>query len=115
MTPHRHPPESRCATQGYASVFYDDSTVQYVRLDQFRLVRDAVEAARRATRCFLPESELPHVPLTLDVFGLYGEVHAIDLLHVQQVSCWDRDAVARHGEDMAVYEAQDGGKQPWES
>lgn len=115
MTPQGHPLESVCATQGYCAVFYDDSSVQRVRLDQFRFIRDSVEAARRASRCFLPEGQLEFTPLTLDVFGLYGEVHALDLLRVQQVSSWPAPAVRRMGEDQALYAAQDEGKQPWES
>ena len=114
MTPQRHPPESVCASQGYCSVFYDDSTVQRVKLDQFRIIRDAVEAARRATRCFVPDAEIPHIPLTLDVFGLYGEIHALDLLRVQQVSSWPSAAVARCAEDAELYDDEDSEREPWQ-
>lgn len=114
MTPYRHPPESVCATQGYTAIYYDDSTVQRVRLDQFRLVRDAAEGARRATRCLMPDAQAPLTPLTLDVFGLYGETHAVDLLHVQQVSLWPPAAVAASEADAALYADEDTEREPWQ-
>jgi len=113
MTPQGHPPESIRARQGFACVWYDDATSQALQLDQFELVRDASEAARRAVRMLMADDEAQRVPLTLTVVGLFGERHCIDLLRVQQVSSWPPSSVAAQSEDAALYVADDPEAEPW--
>lgn len=113
MTPQGHPAGSVRAREGFAIVWYDDSSSQSLRLDQYELVRDAADAAKRATRMMLSDDECRSIPLTLEVVGLFGERHAIDLLRVQQVSAWSPTAVATEAADKALY-ADPGEREPWQ-
>lgn len=112
MTPQGHPPESIRARQGFAVVWYDDATSQALRLDQFELVRDAAEAAKRAVRMLMPDAQAESVPLSVTVLGLFGEQHCIDLLHVQQVSAWPASAVAAQTDDARHYATEE--REPWQ-
>lgn len=114
MTPQRHPSESVRAREGFALVYYDDSTSQSIRLDQGPLVRDAAEAAKRAVRCLMPDAQAESIPLSLEVIGLFGETHAIDLLRVQQVSRWPPLSVKRCDDDGELYEASQAEWEPWQ-
>lgn len=113
MTPQRHPPGSVRAREGFALVYYDDSTSQPIRLDQGPLVRDAAEAAKRAVRCLMPDSEAATIPLSLEVIGLFGELHTIDLLRVQQVSRWPPRSVKACDDDGELYERADPEREVW--
>ena len=113
MTPQGHPRESIRAREGFTCVWYDDATSQALRLDQFELVRDATEAAKRAVRMLLPDDEAQRLPLTLTVVGLFGERHALDLLRVQQVSAWPPSSVAAQYEDAGWYQVDDTEAEPW--
>lgn len=113
MTPQGHPPSSVRAREGFAIVWYDDATSQALRLDQFELVRDASEAAKRATRMMVSDDEGQRTPLSLTVVGLFGERHCVDLLRVQQVSAWPASAVAAQSDDAALYVVDDPEAEPW--
>lgn len=114
MTPFRHPPDSIRARDGYVTVWYDDSTSCDVHRESFDALIHAVEGARRATRCFLPEGQIEGTPLTLVVRGLFGNRHAIDLLRAQQISDFPPEAVRRSAQDAALYQTDDEEKEPWQ-
>lgn len=114
MTPQRHPPTSVRARMGYVCVWYDDSTSCDVHPEAFEPILHALEAARRATRCFLPESQIEGTPLTLTVRGLFGDRHAIDLLRAQHISCFGPEALRLAADDAALYEPEDSEREPWQ-
>lgn len=113
MTPQRHPPDSVCALDGYACVWYDDGTRQAIALEEFETVRHGAEAAKRATRMLLPESQAATVPLSIVVRGLYGDRHAVDLLRVTQVSAWPATAVRAEDADAGTYPSDDDESEAW--
>lgn len=113
MTPYRHPDGSVRAREGFVCVWYDDATSVDVHREAFAPLTHALEAARRATRSFIPDSQIEGTPLTLTVKGLYGELHAIDLLRAQHVTDFAPGSLAREADDKALYEAQQDDREPW--
>lgn len=113
MTPYRHPPTSVRAREGYVCVWYDDATSVDVHREAFQPLIHAVEAARRATRSFLPDGQIEGTPLTLTVRGLFGERHAVDLLRAQHISDFPPASLAAEGEDRDLYQQDDPEREPW--